>query len=83
MLYTLPYETLMSAKQAVNDKLQGSVATYLRCGKDANIQINSGLLLSLRMNYFFSIGEYLSKLQAKACLSHVLCAPGQNTAEER
>ena len=29
---TLPCETLMSAKQAVNDKLQGSVATYLRCG---------------------------------------------------
>ena len=22
----------MSAKQAINDKLQGSVATYLRCG---------------------------------------------------
>jgi len=28
---TLPCETLMSAKQAINDKLQGSVATYLRC----------------------------------------------------
>jgi len=25
---TLPCETLMSAKQAVNDKIQGSVATY-------------------------------------------------------
>jgi len=23
---------LMSAKQAINDKLQGSVAAYLRCG---------------------------------------------------
>jgi len=29
---TLPCETLMLAKQAINDKLQGSVATYLRCG---------------------------------------------------
>jgi len=29
---TLPCETLMSAKQTINDKLQGSVATYLRCG---------------------------------------------------
>jgi len=29
---TLPCETLVSAKQAINDKLQGSVATYLRCG---------------------------------------------------
>jgi len=26
---TLPCETRMSAKQAINDKLQGSVATYL------------------------------------------------------
>jgi len=30
---TLPCETLMSAKQAINDKFQGSVATYLRCSK--------------------------------------------------
>jgi len=29
---TLPCETLMSPKQAIDDKLQGSVATYLRCG---------------------------------------------------
>jgi len=28
----LPCETLMSAKQAISDKLQGSVAAYLRCG---------------------------------------------------
>jgi len=27
---TPPCETLMSAKQAINDKLQGSVGTYLR-----------------------------------------------------
>jgi len=30
---TLPCETLISAKQALNDRLQGSVATYLRCGE--------------------------------------------------
>jgi len=30
---TLPCETLMSAKQAINEKLQGSIATYLRCGE--------------------------------------------------
>jgi len=29
---TLPCETLISAKQAINDKLQGSVAACLRCG---------------------------------------------------
>ena len=28
---TLPCETLMSAKQAINNKLRGSVATYLSC----------------------------------------------------
>ena len=43
---TLPCETLMSAKQAINDKLQGSVATHLRCGGVVNNQIEKGLLLS-------------------------------------
>jgi len=37
----------MSAKQAINDKLQGSVAAYLRCGGVVNNQIRKGLLLSL------------------------------------
>jgi len=36
----------MSAKQAINDKLQRSVATYLRFGGVANNQIKKGLLLS-------------------------------------
>ena len=30
---TLPCETLMSTKQAINDKLQGSICTYLKCGE--------------------------------------------------
>ena len=47
---TLPCETLMSAKQALNDKLQGSVAAYLRCGGVVNNHINKGLLLSV--NFF-------------------------------
>jgi len=29
-----------SAKQAINDKLQGSVATHLKCDGDVNNQIN-------------------------------------------
>jgi len=37
----------MSAKQAINGKLQGSVATYLRSGGVVNNQIKKGLLLSL------------------------------------
>jgi len=39
----------MSAKQAINDKVQGSVAAYLRCAGVVNNQIKKGLLLSLRV----------------------------------
>jgi len=54
---TLPCEseTLTSAKQAINDKLQGSVATYLRCGRVVNHQIRKGLLLSLSVIFFKSV----------------------------
>jgi len=48
---TLPDETLMSAKQAINDKLQGSVATYARCGGVVNNQIKI-VLLSVSVEYF-------------------------------
>jgi len=45
---TLPRETLMSAKQAINDKLRGSVVTYLaRGGGVVNNRIRICLLLSL------------------------------------
>jgi len=37
----------MSAKQAINYKLQGRVAAHLRCGGVFNNQIKKGLLLSL------------------------------------
>jgi len=50
---TLHCETLMSAKQAINDKLQGSVAAYLRCGYVFNNQIKKGLSLSLRIKQKF------------------------------
>jgi len=49
---TLPCETLMPAKQAINDKLQGSVDTYLRCGGVVNNQVRRGLLLSLSVKFF-------------------------------
>jgi len=42
----------MSAKQAISDKLQGSVATYLRFGGVVNNQIKKDLLLSLRVKNF-------------------------------
>ena len=38
---TLPCETLMSAKQGINDKLQGDVATYLRYGGVVTNQIKA------------------------------------------
>jgi len=43
----------MSAKQAINDKLQGSVGTYLRCGGIVNNQMKNGLLLSVRVKIVF------------------------------
>jgi len=38
--------SIIQLEQAINDKLQGSVATYLRCGGVVNNQIKKGLLLS-------------------------------------
>jgi len=61
----------MPAEQAINDKLQGSVAAYLRCSRVVNNQIKKGLLLSLRVKKI-KIGEYLAKLQAKTWLSRAL-----------
>ena len=43
-------ETLTLAKQSINDKLQGSVATHLRCGGVVNNQIEKGLGLLLSLN---------------------------------
>jgi len=54
----------MSAKQAINDKLQGSVATCARCAGVVNNQIKI-VLLSLSMEYSFKKGKYLAKLQAR------------------
>ena len=51
----------MSAKQAINDNLSGSVAAFLRCGGIVSDQIKKGLLLSLHVSeIFFRIGEYLA-----------------------
>jgi len=66
----------MSAKQTINDKLQASVATYLRYGGVVNNQIKNGLRVEK-----IKIGEYSANLQATARLSHALCAPGQHTAK--
>jgi len=61
---TLPCKTLMSAKQALNDKLKGSLAAYLRCDGVVNNQIKKGLLLSLPVKNIFKSAN-LTKLQAR------------------
>jgi len=79
---TLPCETLISAKQAINDKLQGSVAAYLRCSGVVNNQIKKGLLLSLRVKKNFkSVNIWQSYKQKRDCFVHFLrllavCWPG-------
>jgi len=67
---TLLCETLMSAKQAINDKLQGSVATCLRYSGVVNNQIKKGLLLSLRVIFFKSVNIWQSYKQERSCLMH-------------
>jgi len=64
---TLPCETLMSAKQAINNKLQGSVATYLKCGGVVNNHIKKGLLLSLLVIFFKSVNICQSYKQERDC----------------
>jgi len=49
---TLPCETLMPAKQAINDKLQGSVATYFNCAEVVNNQISKGLIVEPVSDFF-------------------------------
>jgi len=44
----------MSANQAINDKFQGGVATYLKCGGAVNNK-KKGLLLSVSEIFFKSV----------------------------
>jgi len=68
---TLPCEALMSAKQAINDKLQGSVATYLRCGGVVNNhQTKEGLLMSREWKKLKSVNIWQSRKQEGDCLVH-------------
>ena len=61
----------MSAKQAISDKLQRSVATYLRRGGVLNNQIKKSLLLSLWVNFFMkSVNIRQSSKQERGCLVH-------------
>ena len=44
----------MSAKQATNDKLQGSVATHLRCGGVVNSQIKKRFVDESESDFFLN-----------------------------
>ena len=67
----IPCETLMSAKQALNDKLQGSVAAYLRCSGAVNDRIKKGFWLSLPVKFFLkSVNIWQSYKQERDCLLH-------------
>jgi len=77
---TLPRETLMSAKQAINDKLQGSVATYWRCCGVVNNQIRKSLLL-IQWFFFKSVNIWPSYKQERDYVVHfhrllAVCCPG-------
>ena len=56
-------------KQAINDKWQGSVATYLRCGEIVNNHFNKGVLLSLSV-IFFNRWIFGKVKQERGCLVH-------------
>ena len=60
----------MSAKEAIGDKLQGSVATYLKRGGVINNQTKKGLLLSAWVNFLKSVNNWQSYKQERGCLMH-------------
>ena len=62
----------MSTKQAINDKLQGNVATYLGCDEVVNNQIKKGLLLSLWVIFFKSVNIRQRYKKKRDCLVHFL-----------
>ena len=59
-------------ENAINNKLQCSVATYLRCDGVANDQIKKGSLLSLSVEKLKLPNIWQSYKQALGCLVHVL-----------
>ena len=49
---TLPCGKLISAKQTINDKLQGSVPTQARCGGNFNIHLTTNLPRNFQVKFF-------------------------------
>jgi len=58
-------------KQAIDDKLQRTVATYLKCGGVVINQLKKGLLLSLSAKLFFFWNWWIFRdVQESGCLKH-------------
>ena len=58
----------MSAKVVINDKLQGSVVTYLRCGGVVHNRVKIGLLLSLLLKQKKSVNICHGNKLERDCL---------------
>ena len=71
-LHRLPHYLVINVrKQAINDRLQGSVATYLRSGGVLNNQIKKDLLMSLSVKSFLkSVNIWHSYKHERGCLVH-------------
>jgi len=72
----------MSAKQAINDKLQRSVAAYLRCGGEMLVfKLRKVYCSVCEWTFFKSVNIWQNYKQKRDCLVHFLrilavCWPG-------
>ena len=69
---TLPYETLMSAKQAINDKLRGSLATYFKVWLLIT-KLGKVYCWVCQWIFFKSVNVWQSYKQERDYLMHFLC----------
>jgi len=66
-------EQQLETNALINDKLQGTAVTYIKCGRIVNNQIKKGLLLSLVSETFFkSVNIWHRYGQKVDCVSHFL-----------
>jgi len=68
---TLPCETLTSAKQTLEDKLQGSVATYLRCSRVVITKLRKVYFWFCKWKNLKSVNIWRSYKQERDCLVHL------------
>jgi len=69
----LPCElNIIVGKQAINDKLQGSVATYLSYGGIVNNHIKKGFCWACQWILFNPVNIWQSYNQEDGCLMHFL-----------